>query len=95
MKISKEQVQHVASLARLCLTESEVDRLQNEMGGMIAFADQLSDLDVRDTAPTTHAIEMTNVFREDVMAPSPDRETILNNAPRRDEAAVVVPRVVE
>lgn len=95
MKITREQVQHVAALARLCLTEDETVRLQEEMGGMIALANRLSDLDVSGVRPTTHPLSMNNVLRQDGSAPSPARETLLQNAPRHDESAVIVPRVVE
>ena len=67
MNITREQVEHVAKLARLSLTEEEISRLQSEMGGMIAFADQLNELDVESVSPTTHAVPMQNVFRQDVM----------------------------
>ena len=64
MKITKEQVEHVASLAKLSLSEEEIERLRTQMGGMIAFADQLNELDVESVSPTTHAVPMQNVFRQ-------------------------------
>jgi len=95
MKITKEQVLHVASLARLSLSDEEVERLQGEMSGMIAFADKLLELDVSGVQPTTHAFPMQNVFREDEVKPSSDRDAIIQIAPRHDGTCVIVPRVVE
>lgn len=95
MKITKEQVLHVAALANLSLSAAETEQLQGEMSGMIAFADKLLELDVSGVLPTLHAVPMQNVFRPDVAAPSFDREEMLQNAPRRDETSVLVPRVVE
>ena len=95
MNISKEQVLHVAKLARLSLSEEETQRLMGEMSGMIAFADKLKELDVAGIRPTTHAVPMQNVFRADGSAPSYDRTTMLKNSANHDEACIIVPRVVE
>ncbi len=95
MKITKEQVEHVASLAKLSLSEEEIERLRTQMGGMIAFADEINTLNVASVRPTTHAIAQKNVFREDGCAPSYDRAVMLENAPMQDGECVVVPRVVE
>lgn len=95
MKITREQVLHVASLSRLSLTDEETERLEGEMSGMIAFADKLMGLDVSGVLPTTHAVPMQNVFREDGVLPSYDRSVMLNIAPRHDESSVLVPRVVD
>ncbi len=95
MNITREQVEHVAKLARLSLTEEEISRLQSEMGGMIAFADQLNELDVESVSPTTHAVPMQNVFRQDVMDQRDCRDALMECAPQSDGIAIVVPRVVE
>jgi len=95
MKITREQVLHVAALARLSLSEEETERLQGEMSGMIDFADSLKELDVSGVPPTTHAVSVQNVFREDGVLPSFDRAELLRCAPRHDESCVLVPRVVE
>ncbi len=95
MAITKEQVLHVAKLARLNLTDEETERLRGDMENIIGFADKLNELDTEGVVPTAHAIPMQNAFREDVVIPSYDREAILQNAPDRDEEAFVVPKVVE
>ncbi|MEL7622362.1 MAG: Asp-tRNA(Asn)/Glu-tRNA(Gln) amidotransferase subunit GatC [Clostridiales bacterium] len=95
MEITKETVLKVAGLAKLDLTGAEALRLSQEMGKIVAFADKLSEMDLEGVQPTTHAVKMENVFRADVMQPSYPREEILANAPERDEACFVVPKVVE
>ncbi|MBZ4646779.1 MAG: glutamyl-tRNA(Gln) and/or aspartyl-tRNA(Asn) amidotransferase, subunit [Clostridia bacterium] len=95
MKITKEQVEHVANLARLNLTEDEKERLTGEMENIIAFADKLNELDTSGVEPTAHAIPIQNVFREDIVGPSYDREKILANAPSREDGCFKVPKIVE
>lgn len=95
MKISKEEVLHVAMLARLKLSEEEADMLVHDMESIIGFASKLNELDTEGVVPTAHAIPMNNAFREDVVKPSYDREVMLKNAPESDEIGYTVPKVVE
>lgn len=95
MDITKEQVLHVAKLARLNLTDEETERLKADMQNIIAFADKLNEVDTEGVVPTAHAIPMQNAFREDVVRPSYDRGEILKNAPAKDDEAFLVPKVVE
>ncbi len=95
VKITKEQVEHVAKLARLNLTEAEKERLTGEMENIIAFADKLNELDTSGIEPTAHVIPIQNVFREDVVKPSFDREKILANAPTKEDGCYKVPKIVE
>ena len=95
MKISKQDVLYVANLARLNVTDEEADKLANEMGSIIDFADMLSEVDTRGIEPTNHAMKMENVFREDVITGSYDRELILKNAPSQESGCYSVPKVVE
>lgn len=95
MKITKEEVLHVAKLARLNLTEEETERLMNDMGSIIGFADKLNELDTEGVVPTAHAIPMQNAFREDEVKPSYEREDILKNAPSSDGDGFLIPKVVE
>ena len=95
MNITKEQVKHVAKLARLNLTEEEKERLTGEMENIIAFADKLNELDTTGVEPTAHVIPIQNIFREDVVKPSYEREKILGNAPSQEDGCFLVPQVVE
>ncbi len=95
MKISKEEVLHVAKLARLKLSEAEALTLAHDMESIIGFADKLNELDTEGVVPTAHAIPMSNAFREDVVKPSYDREAMLKNAPSAEDGGYTVPKVVE
>ena len=95
MKITREQVEHVANLARLNLTEEEKEQMTKDMEAIIGFADQINSLDIADVKPTDHVIPINNVFRDDVVAPSMDREKLLSNAPNQDNGCFSVPKVVE
>ena len=95
MKITREQVEHVAKLSRLNLTEEEINRLTVEMEHIIAFADKLNELDTDGVEPTAHAIPIQNVFREDIVGPSFPREQILANAPAQEDGCFKVPKIVE
>lgn len=93
MKVTTEQIKHVAELARLKLTDEEVEALGME--AIIEFANKLSELDAEQIAPTNHVSDIYNVFREDVEVPSYNRDDILKNAPAKARGCVLVPKVVE
>ncbi|MBR2476984.1 MAG: Asp-tRNA(Asn)/Glu-tRNA(Gln) amidotransferase subunit GatC [Clostridia bacterium] len=93
MKVSAEQIKHVAELARLKLTDEEIESLGME--AVIEFANKLSELDAEQIAPTNHVSDIYNVFREDEIVPSYDRDDILKNAPAKARGCVLVPKVVE
>ena len=95
MKITKEQVEHVAKLARLNLTEAEKEHFTKDMEAIIEFADQINALDINDVKPTDHVIPINNVFREDVVKPSMDRDQLLKNAPSQENGCFSVPKIVE
>lgn len=95
MKISKEDVLYVANLARLEVNDDEALKLADEMAGIIDFADMLSEVDTTGVEPTNHAMKLENVFRDDVITGSYDREYILRNAPSKEAGCYSVPKVVE
>ncbi len=95
VKITVDECKHVAKLSRLYLSEEEMEKMTADMEGIIGFADQLNELSTEGVQPTAHAIPVQNVFREDVLLGSMDREKLLQNAPQRDEECYLVPRVVE
>ncbi len=95
MKISREQIEHVANLARLNLTEEEKQRFTTDMEAIITFADQLNELDIKEIEPTAHVIPIQNVFRKDEAKPSFDRDALLANAPSKADGCFSVPKVVE
>lgn len=95
MKISRAEVEHVSRLARLALTDQELDAIREDMDEMLGYVEQLNRLDTTDIIPTAHAVPMENAFREDDVRPGFTREQALGNAPDPDPAGFRVPRVIE
>lgn len=89
------EVEHVALLARLELTEAEKRKLTEDLNVILTHFERLQELDTTDVEPTSHAIPMQNVFRADEVQPSLPREVILSEAPDAREGYFVVPRIVE
>lgn len=95
MKISRDEVAHVARLARLALDEAELDALTGDMDAILAYVDQLNLLETAGIVPTAHAVPMANAFRPDEVRSSFTPEQALANAPQPDPAGFRVPRVIE
>lgn len=94
MKISREQVEHVAKLARLELVEEEILTYTQQLNSILDYAAMLEGINTEDIVPTAHAVPLYNVLREDEVKPSMDREKVLANAPDSDEGFFKVPRIV-
>ncbi len=94
-KISKQDVSYVASLAQLRLDEAAQERLVREMGDILAYMDKLNSLDTRDVEPMMHALEMTNILREDVPGTPLSHEEALRNAPVDNGDYFIVPKILE
>jgi len=95
MAISREEVEHVARLARLELTEEEIELFRGQLSAVLERAQRIQALDLEDVPETAHPIELSNVWREDVVVPPPDSEAILSNAPERDGPFFRVPKILE
>ena len=94
MKITPEEVSHVANLARLRLSPEEVEVMAKQLHDILTYVAKLNELDTEGITPTTHAISIVNAFREDEVKPSLDREKTLANGPQQDGEFFVVPRVI-
>jgi aspartyl-tRNA(Asn)/glutamyl-tRNA(Gln) amidotransferase subunit C len=94
-RISLEQVDHVARLARLQLSAADKERMRGELDGILSYIDKLRALDTRDVEPTSHAVPVTNVMRDDVERPSLPQEDMLANAPDRHRDMFRVPKIIE
>ncbi len=94
MRISKDEVVTVANLARLELNEASLDRFAKQIGNILEYVDTLNGIDTEGITPTSHAIPLTNAFREDQAVETFDRERALSNAPENDDENFIVPRVV-
>ena len=95
MAITREEVLHVARLARLAMSDDEAVRLGGQLSDILDYVKQLDRLDTRDVVPTFHAIETGTPFRDDVVEPFGDREALLANAPDRLNDCFRVPRIIE
>lgn len=93
-KITREEVRHVAKLARLEQSESEEERMTGQMNQILGYMDKLNELDTAGVPATTHAIHLQNVFRPDATTPSLERADALANAPDADGVNFVVPKVI-
>lgn len=94
MKITRDEVIHVANLARLDLDEAAIDTFAEQIGTILEYVDTLKSVDTEGVAPTSHAISLTNAFREDDVADDFDRDSALANAPEDEDGNFVVPKVV-
>ncbi|MBD2296675.1 Asp-tRNA(Asn)/Glu-tRNA(Gln) amidotransferase subunit GatC [Anabaena sphaerica FACHB-251] len=92
--IDREQVHKVANLARLELTPDEEEIFTTQLGSILEYIEQLSELDVSNILPTTRAIDVSNVTREDNLQPYPDREAILSSAPEQEGDFFKVPKIL-
>ena len=89
--IDREQVLHVARLARLELSDGEVERMASELSGILEHVERFSALDLEGTEPTSHVVELENVLRPDEPRPSWPRERVLEQAPDTSDGAFRVP----
>jgi aspartyl-tRNA(Asn)/glutamyl-tRNA(Gln) amidotransferase subunit C len=94
MSLSRQDIEKVALLARLRLSDAEAGRMTGELAKIVAFVDQLSEVDTEGVEPMAHAMDVRNVFREDRLAASLPREEALANAPHHDERGYLVPAVL-
>ena len=94
MKISKKQVEHVAHLARLTLTEEELDRMTGQLDNILSYVEKLDELDTSTVVPTSHVFSVCNAFREDIVKESLSRGDALMNAPQHDGETFLVPRII-
>lgn len=95
MKISIETVEYVAGLARLNLSEEEKKMMASQMGDILGYMEKLNSLDTKGVKPLEHVEHMSNVFREDAVEESFDRDKILSNAPDKADGAFRVPKIVD
>lgn len=93
--ITKDQVKHVAHLARLAITEDEAEALTKDLSAIIGYAAQLNELDTENIEPTTHVLDMKNVMRKDEPKKWITQEEALKNAPDTKDGHFRVPSILE
>jgi aspartyl-tRNA(Asn)/glutamyl-tRNA(Gln) amidotransferase subunit C len=95
MKIGVKDVEYVARLARLTLTDEERDEFAVQLNEILTYMDTLNELDTKEVKPTSHVIPVRNVFRPDEVRESLPREPSLGNAPEAEKGFYKVPRIIE
>ena len=95
MSITREAVLHVANLSRIGLTEEEIEDTRKELGDVLDFMAKLNELDTDGVPPTTHVLDISNVFRKDVAGEGMDLEELLAEAPDREDNCFRVPSILE
>jgi len=95
MKISKEEIEHIASLARLYLSEEEKELFGSQLSSILDYMEKLNELDTKDIEPTSHVLPLSNVMRDDIPQPSIPREDALMNAPDHTDKFYRVPKIIE
>lgn len=93
-KLTKEEVKHVANLARLAISEEEAEKFAEQLGKITDFAEQLNELDTTNVEPTTHVLPLVNVMREDVATKGLDREVMMLNVKEQEDGQVKVPAIM-
>jgi len=94
MKITKNEVLYVADLARLNLDAAAIEKFAGQIGEILEYVDKLNEVNTEGVKPTSHAISLTNAFREDEQNEHLDREQALANAPQKEDGQFIVPKVV-
>lgn len=93
--LTKDDVRKVARLARLALTDMEVEKFARQLGDVLKYADLLNEVDTSDVAPMAHAVELSNAFRNDELRESLPLADALANAPRQDGRYFLVPPILD
>lgn len=94
MKITKDEIIHVSNLAKLELDEAEIDTFLDQLGDILGYIKKLDQVDTENVSLTSHAVSMTNAFREDETHESPGMEKGLANAPKKEDGFFIVPKIV-
>ena len=95
MKISQKEIEHIAALARLSLSEEEKELFGGQLSGILDYMEKLNELDTRDIEPTSHVLALNNVTRRDVQGESLPRDEALTNAPEHTDKFYRVPKIIE
>ena len=95
MKITRDQVEHIAHLARLEFKEQEIEAFTKQLDNILTYFDKLQEVDTASVEPTSHAVRIMNVFREDAVKNSIPSEASLKNAPQEEGSCFRVPKIIE
>ncbi len=95
MKITRQEVEHVAKLARLELSDQEKEKLTDQLSNILTYVEKLNELDTKGVEPTAHVLDINNVMRSDVPEESLTQERALANAPEKAAGHYKVPKIIE
>lgn len=95
MSVTKKDVEYIAELARLKLNDEEIENYTVQLNEILTYVEKLNEIDTTNVEPLSHPVEGSNVFREDIVKPSIDREIAFRNAPDRSELFFKVPKVID
>lgn len=91
--ITVKDVEHVAKLARLELTEEEKEKFTRQLGGVLKYVDQMNEVDTSNVEPLSHPVDFTNVMREDIVKYEQTKEALMKNAPDEEDGFFKVPKI--
>mgnify|MGYP000861787914 FL=1 len=94
MTVKQQEVEHVAALAHLRFSEKEQEQLLGQLNAILGYMEKLNTLDTSDVNPTSHVLNLDNVFRADEIKKSLSQEEALRNAPSSDQGHFTVPKVI-
>lgn len=95
MALTNKDLTHLAKLARINLSEEELGVFSKQLDDILGYIDKLKNLDLTNIEPTTHALSIKNVFRDDTVKESLPVEEVLKNAPNKDKQSFKVPKIIE
>lgn len=95
MKITSDDVRHVARLARITLIDEQVEIFRKQLNDIVEYVEKLNEIETSNIEPTSHIVPLNNIFREDLMIPSLPRQEMLRNAPDSNERFYIVPKIIE
>ncbi len=95
MRIAKDEIAHIAHLARLCLSDHEQEQFGSQLSSILEYMKKLNELDTTAVEPTSHVLSLQNVMRDDASRPSLPREDALMNAPAHTGKFYRVPKIIE
>ncbi|MFC5541681.1 MAG: Asp-tRNA(Asn)/Glu-tRNA(Gln) amidotransferase subunit GatC [Bacilli bacterium] len=94
-KLTKEEVKHIAHLARLAISEEEAEKFTEQLGKITEYVETLNELDTTDVEPTSHVLPIVNVMREDVAKKGLELEKVLLNVKEHENGLIKVPPILE
>ncbi len=95
MKITDETIDYVAALSKIELTKEEKEKAKNDLGKILSHIESMNQLDTDNITPMSHVFDLKNVFREDIITNTNNREELLSNAPAKKDGCFMVPKTVE